>query len=208
MLSFDENPYSDCGGEENITTSVVALEMQQTDGSMIFLEGLERDIDIRIRQLEDSSNTGWDNYVLQLNGTSSQFHVFNHSLVNAGVGLEFVSEDNNIQEWNIMVAHGKRPSSRDKLSSWSTDGMENELFLLKPSLLSNGGTYYIQVQGKTNTFSENSSVYNASYSLKISTLKCYFWNETTKKWSTAGCRVSAGQKTLTQYNKTWLISSS
>lgn len=187
MLSFSENPYSDCGGEENITTSVVALEVLQTDGSMVSVEGLERDlIDIRIRQLDKSLKAERENFVLQINDTSAQFHTFNYSLDNAGVGLEFVSEDENVQEWNIMVALGRRPSSSDNLASWSVDGMEQRLFILDHSLISGEGTYYIQVQGKTGTFSD----YNASYSLTISTLKCFFWNETTKSWSTEGCKVS------------------
>ena len=186
MLSFLDNPYSDCGGEENITTSVVALEVLQTDGSMVSLEALERDIDIRIRQVDKSLKAERENFVLQINDTSAQFHTFNYSLDIAGVTLEFVSEDENVQEWNIMVARGRRPSLSDNLASWSVDGMQQKLFILNHNLMSGEGTYYIQVQGKTGTFSD----YNASYSLKISTLKCFFWNETTKSWSTEGCKVS------------------
>ena len=205
MMSFADNPYSDCGGDENITTSVVALELQQTDGTKVFLQGLKKEIDIRIRQPEHSFDLYKDNFVLQINGTS-QFHRFNHSLDDVTVGLEFFSKSDNILEWNLMVAHEKRPQTQYNLASWLAYRNERKLFLLESSLLNKEGTYYVYIQGKANMYLEVNNVSNASYSLKVSTFRCFFWNETTERWSSAGCRVGSRKKYKSFFDNAYHIS--
>ena len=193
MVSFDENPYLDCEGGDNVTTSVVALELQQSNGDTVSLRDLEKEIDIRIRQPEHPFDSDNENFILRVNGTSSQFHTFNHTLGKAAVAVEFLSESGNVLEWKIMVAREKRPSVQENLASWSINGKERKLFLLESRLLKEEGTYHIKVQSITMLHSGspgNNNVFNASYSLKISTLRCFFWSETTESWSSAGCRVS------------------
>ena len=190
MVAFDGNPYDDCEGGSNVTTPVVALEMQQSDGAKVTLSGLQNDVDIRIRQPEIPFDTDDKNFYLTFNGTSSQFHIFNHSLENVAVGVEFFCEDDKVEEWTLMVAHERRPSAQGNIASWSVNSNEIKLFLIESSLLIKDGTYHVLVQGKPRGFPGKDQAFNSSYILKIWTLRCFFWNETTERWSSAGCRVS------------------
>ena len=190
MVAFDGNPYDDCERGDNVSTSVVALEIQQTDGSKVNLSDLQREIDIRIRHQMGPFDLDNEHFVLRVNGTSSQFHTFNHSLEEVVIAIEFFSEDDEIPEWKLMVAHEKRPSVQNNLASWSVQRNERKLFLLESSLLMKKGTHYVQVQGIPIGPKVANYVFNASYSLKISSLRCFFWNEMTERWSGAGCRVS------------------
>ena len=190
MVAFHENPYSDCGGENNVTTSVVALEIKQSDGNEVALRGLQREIDLRISRPELPFDLDNESFIMTVNGTSSQFHIFNHSLDNVAVTIEFFSGDHNVRKWTLMVAYGRRPSVEENLGSWSVNGKERKLFLLDSSLLKDKGMYHILVEGIAGLSPSNSYIFNASYSLKISTLRCFFWHEATERWSSEGCKVS------------------
>ena len=190
MVAFDGNPYDDCEPGDNVSTSVISLEIQQTDGSKVNLSDLQREIEIRIRHQMGPFDQDYEKFVLRVNGTTSQFHTFNRSLEEIAMGIEFFSEDGKIPEWKLMVAHTERPSAQTNLASWSVQRNERKLFLLESSLLTKDGTYYVHVHGKPSLSTGANDVFNASYNLKISTLRCFFWNEITERWSVAGCRVS------------------
>ena len=190
MLAFDKNPYRHCG-DNNITSSVVALEVKRSNGSKLSIKGLEKEIDIRIHHKERPFVSDQENFVLQIYEASSQFHTFENSFSDVAVAIEFFSHNETVLKWKIMVAHGKRPTVRDNLASWTLDGRSRELYLLESRLLTSG-TYYIQVEAlsKVPTSSEEEISANVSYSLKTSKLKCLFWVEELEGWSLDGCRVS------------------
>lgn len=192
MISFKNNPHKLCG-EDNITSSVVALEVKRSNGSKFSISGLQNYIDMRIHHQKRTFDPDQEGFVLQLDDASTQFHTFTNSFPNVAVAIEFLSQTEIVSQWTIMVAYGGRPSLRDNLVSWSFNGKERKLFLLESSLLTEKGTYYIQVQAAANIkrspLNETISV-NASYILKISTLKCLYWNKQIEGWSSDGCRVS------------------
>lgn len=190
MVSFDGNPYGDCEKKDNITTSVQSLEVQQWNGSKVVLRDLPEDVSLTIRTSDVPFNSYMDSFVLLVNRTAAaQFHRFNHSLEDVAVGIEFFSEDNRIEGWDLMVAHGKRPTVYNNLAMWSVNGNKTKLFLLESRFLKNKGTYYVKVQGKPN-LSSKSDIFNSSYSFRISTVRCFFWMETVEIWNLDGCRVS------------------
>ena len=80
MVAFDGNPYDDCEPGDNVSTSVISLEIQQTDGSKVNLSDLQREIEIRIRHQMGPFDQDYEKFVLRVNGTTSQFHTFNRSL--------------------------------------------------------------------------------------------------------------------------------
>ena len=93
-----------------------------------------------------------------------------------------------------MVGYGKRPSVKDNLGFWSVHGKERKVLLLESRLL-NAGTYYIQVRAASNIQSysvESMTSINASasYSLKVSKMKCLYWLEELEGWSLDGSRVT------------------
>ena len=190
MVSFDGNPYDDCEKEANTTTSVLSLEVQQWNGSTVSLNDLLEEIVMTIRTSEVPFDSFMDTFILEVNKTGYQFHRFNHSLEDVALGIEFFSEENKIDAWDLMVAHGKRPSMQSSLAKWSANGNKSKLFLLESSFLTDEGTYYVKVQGKSSWSLRKSKAFNASYSLRISTVRCFFWKETTEMWSSEGCRVS------------------
>lgn len=192
MLAFEENPYKQCG-DDNITSSVVALEVKSSNGSKFSISGLKNEIDIRIHHKERPFDSDQETFVLKLDDASSQFHTFTNSFSDAAVAIEFLSHNETVSQWTIMVAHGKRPSVQDNLASWTSRGKGRKLFLLESSLLTEG-TYYIQVQANpkvqsSRVVSGETISANISYSLKTSTLKCLFWIEELNGWSLDGCRV-------------------
>ena len=101
MVAFHENPYSNRGGENNVTTSVVALEIKQLDGNEVALRGLQREIDLRISSPELPFDLDNESFIMTINGTSSQFHIFNHSLDNVAVTIEFFSGDDSVRKWTF-----------------------------------------------------------------------------------------------------------
>lgn len=187
MLAFEGNPYDVC--EDNITSSVVALEVKRSNGSEFPISGLENEIDIRMHHEELPFDTDQETFVL--NNASSQFHSFNYSFNDVAVAIEFLSHNETAFKWRIMVAHTERPSVQNKLAFWSFNGKGRKLFLLESSLLK-AGTYYIKVEAKpkVHVSSEETPSANVSYNLKTSLLKCFFWTEDLKRWSMDGCRVS------------------
>jgi len=192
MLAFKENPYRNCG-DDNITSSVVALEVKRKNGSKFSISGLTNEIDIRIHHNERPFDAVNEAFVLHLNKTLIQYHTFKISFADVAVAIEFLSHNETAFQWTIMVGYGKRPSVADKLASWQLDGKERKILLLESRLL-NEGTYYIEVKATFNTQSssaESMTSANASapYSLKVSKVKCLYWLEELEGWSLAGCRV-------------------
>lgn len=188
MLAFEGNPYNVCE-DDNITSSVVALEVKRANGSEFPISGLENEIDIRMHHEELPFDTDKETFVLH--NASSQFHSFNHSFNDVAVAIEFLSHNETAFKWRILVAHEERPSIRNKLALWSFDGKGRKLFLLESSLLKQG-IYYIQVEAKpkVHVSSETTTSANLSYNLRTSLFKCLFWTEDLKGWSLNGCRVS------------------
>ena len=192
MVSFVNNPYKDCD-EDNITSAVVALELKGSNGSNMLISGLENDIDIRIRHRWRSFDFDRESFVLQLNGDSSHFHTFNYSFPHVAVAIEFLSRSENVSQWTIMVASGGRPPAQSNLASWSFNEKHRTFLLLESSSFTDIGTYYVGLKATPKiqrSSSEKSVSVNVSYSLKISALKCLFWDEGTQGWSQDGCRVS------------------
>lgn len=192
MLAFKENPYRNCG-DDNITSSVVALEVKRNNGSKFSISGLQNEIDIRIHHSERPFHAVKEAFVLHLNETSIQYHTFKISFADVAVAIEFLSHNETAFQWTIMVGYGKRPSVADKLASWQLDGIERIVLLLESRLL-NVGTYYIEVKATFNTQSSSaesviSTNASAPYSLKVSKVKCLYWLEELDGWSLAGCRV-------------------
>ena len=190
MLAFKENPFRNCGSD-NITSSVVDLEVKRSNGSKVSISGLKNDIDIRIHHNKRPFDTDQEAFALHLNETSTQFHTFKIRFADVAVAIEFLSYSETAFQWTIMVGHEKRPSMADNLAFWSLDGKERKVLLLE-SLLLKVGTYYIQVKAASNIRSSSAESItltnaSASYSLKVSTIKCLYWRE--EDWSQDGCRV-------------------
>ena len=190
MLAFKENPYRNCGGD-NITSSVVDLEVKRSNGSKFAINGLKNEIDIRIHHNIRLFDADQEAFALQLNETSTQFHTFKIRFADEAVVIEFLSHNETALQWTIMVGYEKRPSVADNLAFWSLDGKERKVLLLESRLL-NEGTYYIQVKAVSNirrssAESMTSTNVSAPYSLKVSKVKCLYWRE--KEWSRDGCRV-------------------
>lgn len=190
MLAFKENPYGSCGGD-NITSSVVDLEVKRSNGSKFAISGLKNEIDIRIHHNKRPFDADQEAFSLHLNETSAQFHTFKIRFADVAVAIEFLSHSETTFQWTIMVGYEKRPSVADNLASWSLDGKERKIVLLESRLLKEGA-YYIQVKAASNirsSLAESMTSTNASapYSLKVSKMKCLYWRE--KEWSQDGCRV-------------------
>lgn len=192
MMAFKDNPYRTCG-DDNITSSVVALEVKRSNGSKFSISGLKNEIDIRIHHNERRFDSDKEDFVLHLYRESTQYHTFKISFADVAVAIEFLSHNETVSQWTIMIGYGQRPSIGDNLAFWSLDGKERKLLLLESRLL-NEGTYYIQVKAASNIHSfsaESVTSTNASapYSLKVSKMKCLYWLEDVEGWSLNGCRV-------------------
>ena len=192
MLAFEKNPYRNCG-DDNITSSVVALEVKRSNGSKFSISGLKNEIDIRIHHKERPFDTDQECFPLHLNETSTQYHTFKISFADVAVAIEFLTHNETAFQWTIMVGYGKRPSVGDNLGFWPVDGKERNFLLLESRFL-NEGTYYIQVKAASNiqsssTESMTSINASASYCLKVSKMKCLYWLEELEGWSLDGCRV-------------------
>lgn len=192
MMAFKDNPYRTCG-DDNITSSVVALEVKRSNGSKFSISGLKNEIDIRIHHNERRFDSDKEDFVLHLYRESTQYHTFKISFADVAVAIEFLSHNETVSQWTIMIGYGKRPSIGDNLAFWSLDGKERKVLLLESRLL-NEGTYYIQVKAASNIHSfsaESVTLTNASapYSLKVSKMKCLYWLEDVEGWSLNGCRV-------------------
>lgn len=192
MLAFKENPYRNCG-DDNIASSVVALEVKRSSGSKFSISGLTNEIDIRIHHKERPFDADKEAFVLHLHETSIQYHTFKISFADVAVAIEFVSRNETAFQWTIMVGYGKRPSVADNLAFWPLDGKERKVLLLESRLL-NEGTYYIEVKATSNIPSSSagsvtSTNASAPYSLKVSKMKCLYWLEELEGWSLDGCRV-------------------
>lgn len=192
MMAFKDNPYRTCD-DDNITSSVVALEVKRSNGSKFSISGLKNEIDIRIHHNERRFDSDKEDFVLHLYRESTQYHTFKISFADVAVAIEFLSHNETVSQWTIMIGYGKRPSIGDNLAFWSLDGKERKVLLLESRLL-NEGTYYIQVKAasKMHSFSaESVTSINASapYSLKVSKMKCLYWFEELEEWSLNGCRV-------------------
>lgn len=191
-MAFKDNPYRTCG-DDNITSSVVALEVKRSNGSKFSISGLKNEIDIRIHHNERRFDSDKEDFVLYLYRESTQYHTFKISFADVAVAIEFLSHNETVSQWTIMIGYGKRPSIGDNLAFWSLDGKERKVLLLESRLL-NEGTYYIQVKAASNMHSfsaESVTSTNASapYSLKVSKMKCLYWLEELEGWSLNGCRV-------------------
>lgn len=191
-MAFKDNPYRTCG-DDNITSSVVALEVKRSNGSKFSISGLKNEIDIRIHHNERRFDSDKEDFVLHLYRESTQYHTFKISFADVAVAIEFLSHNETVSQWTIMIGYGKRPSIGDNLAFWSLDGKERKVLLLESRLL-NEGTYYIQVKAASNIHSfsaESVTSTNASapYSLKVSKMKCLYWLEELEGWSLNGCRV-------------------
>jgi len=192
MMAFKDNPYRTCG-DDNITSSVVALEVKRSNGSKFSISGLKNEIDIRIHHNERRFDSDKEDFVLHLYRESTRYHTFKISFADVAVAIEFLSHNETVSQWTIMIGYGKRPSIGDNLAFWSLDGKERKVLLLESRLL-NEGTYYIQVKAASNIHSfsaESVTSTNASapYSLKVSKMKCLYWIEELEGWSLNGCRV-------------------
>lgn len=191
-MAFKENPYRHCG-DDNITSSVVALEVKRSNGSKLPISGLENEIDIRIHHKERPFDSDQEAFVLHLHETSTQYHTFKISFADVAVAIEFLSHNETVFQWTIMIGYGKRPSVVDNLALWSLDGKERKVLLLESRLLTEG-TYYIQVKAASSIQSSSAESMtsinaSASYMLKISKFKCLYWIEQLEGWSLDGCRV-------------------
>lgn len=192
MMAFKENPYRTCG-DDNITSSVVALEVRTSNGSKFSISGLKNEIDIRIHHNERRFDSDKEDFVLHLYRELTQYHTFKINFADVAVAIEFLSHNETVSQWTIMIGYEKRPSVGDNLAFWSLDGKERKVLLLESRLL-NEGTYYIQVKAASNIHSfsaESVTSTNASapYSLKVSKMKCLYWLEELEGWSLNGCRV-------------------
>ena len=190
MLAFKENPHRNCDGD-NITSSVVDLEVKKSNGSKFAISGLKNEIDIRIHHDKRPFAADQEAFALHLNETSTQFHTFKIRFAHEAVAIEFLSHSETVFQWTIMVGYEKRPSVADNLGFWSLDGIERKVLLLESRLV-NEGTYYIQVKAtfkvrSSSAESMTSTNVSAPYSLKVSKMKCLYWRE--KEWSRDGCRV-------------------
>jgi len=192
MMAFKDNPYRTCG-DDNITSSVVALEVKRSNGSKFSISGLKNEVDIRIHHNERRFDSDKEDFVLHLYRESTQYHTFKISFADVAVAIEFLSHNETVSQWTIMIGYGKRPSIGDNLAFWSLDGKERKVLLLESRLL-NEGTYYIQVKAASNIHrfsaeSVTSTNASAPYSLKVSKMKCLYWLEELEGWSLNGCRV-------------------
>ena len=88
MLTFKENPYRNCG-DDNITSSVVALEVKRSNGTKFSISGLQNEIDTRIHHNERPFDTDQESFALLLNETSTQNHTFKISFADVAVAIEF-----------------------------------------------------------------------------------------------------------------------
>lgn len=192
MVSFVDNPYKTCDND-NITSSVVALELKESNGSNMLISGLENEIDIQIHHKWRGFDSDRETFVLQLDEDSSRYHTFNYSFPLVAVAVEFLSNSENVSRWEIMIAPGRRPTAEIKLVSWSLRDKGRHFFLLEASSFTEMGKYFVRVKATPKTpispAEKNVSV-NVSYSLKISVLKCLYWDKNIQGWSHDGCRVS------------------
>ncbi|XP_022787247.1 uncharacterized protein LOC111327355 [Stylophora pistillata] len=191
MVSFVDNPYQNCDND-NITSSVVALELKETNGSNLLVSGLKNEIDIRIHHKWRGFDSDREAFVLQLDEDSSNFHTFNYSFPLAAVAVEFLSSSKNVSSWEIMITPGRRPTAEINLVSWSFKDKGRTFFLLESSSFTEMGKYFLRVKATPRTLmspaQKNVSV-NVSYSLKISVLKCLYWDNNIQGWNHDGCRV-------------------
>ncbi|XP_014843096.1 PREDICTED: polycystic kidney disease protein 1-like 2 isoform X1 [Poecilia mexicana] len=183
MMSFEKNPFA--WKEKNITGTVASLSFTRMNSTVIPVENLPKEIEIRLPRLDVGQQ---NSTVLDL----ANFSTLMIDIPSAEVTLVLKLEPS--QDISFMVflgykvyPHEKSYVAKTRLPLENVNEEEKFTWLLSPKDRTGGaGIHFLLVKPIVEPGVKS---VNATVTVTSIAAQCKYWNETKSSWSEDGCRV-------------------